>query len=242
MHKRTNPFLFVILALVVFGAPSCTESFSEKMESAKHYLKEIGADNVVVGTAAETKDGQSMVMTTLKYSGLDEPSKELDFEWKANKLAWDYYTSLPEKYFKGETHLMITFVTKSDAEFQYVFPLTDLYNIEQFQKVADAMVQACLDSDTAKISELKDSGYLPDDQMGSIYYAIAYNDSLYAGQKAKFNPLGFRLANGAQFENLKLYAVTYECRTDQWRTGYKVNVDRDTKKVVYLELERPKER
>jgi len=224
------------IALVSVGFVACTQSFQQKLETAKSYLQEIGAEDVVVGTASESNNGSNVVMTTLKYSGMEDPIKPFEFEHKANKLAWDFYRALPAENFKGETHIQVTFVTKVEQEYTYTMAIENLKRVAEFQRIADAMVNACIEQDTATIQELKDNSYMPDDQMGIIYDVNAYNDSLYNGQKIDQDPIGFRFANGEEDKTLELFTAEYECGTAELVTRYTVNVDRKTSKVVYLWL------
>jgi len=232
---KTFVFSFIAI-LTVAGFVSCTQSFQQKMETAKSYLTEIGAEDVVVGTASESKSGTNVVMTTLKYSGMEQPEGKFEFEHKANKLAWDFYRALRAENFKGETHIQVTFVTKDEVEHSYTMAIEDLKRVADFQRIADAMVNACIEQDTATIKELKDNNYMPDEQMGVIYDVNAFNDSLYAGQQIVQEPIGFRFANGEEDKTLELFTSEYECGTPDLVTRYTVNVDRKTSKVVYLWL------
>jgi hypothetical protein len=122
----------------------------------------------------------------------------------------------------------------NDKSWEYTFELPDLDQISQYQKVTDEMVQAMIDQDTAKMKELKDDSYLPDNELAQIYAVMAYDDSIYNGQTVKKELTGFRLASGKDDPDLQLYSANYDCGTKEMQTRYTVNVDRKTKKVVYL--------
>ncbi|HTF03175.1 MAG TPA: hypothetical protein VK826_04085 [Bacteroidia bacterium] len=234
MKTKTNPIVLLLLVATAFTFTSCTEAFKRKMDTAEAALPELGAKNVIVGTSTETNNGVHRSMTTLTFSGIDSKIDLLDLEQRVTKVAWDFYTSLSREDFKDETHLQVI-ATLSNGESQtYTFPLPDLDKVSQYQKVTDEMVQAMIDQDTAKMRELKDDDYLPDDQLGQIYAIMAYNDSVYTGKTIKTDLAGFRLANGEDDPNLELFSANYDCGTDDTQTLYTVNVDRKTKKVVYL--------
>ena len=234
MKLKTTPFLF--LMSVAIALTSCTEAFKEKMKSAENYLGEMKADNVVVGTATKTQNGERMSMTTVKFSGVSSSFSDLELEQKANKFAWDFYTSLSSEYFKDETHIEVTLITDGDIEYQYTIPLEALNHVSEYMEKTEAMMLACTENDTATIDGLKDDNYMPDDQMYIIYDYTSFDDSLYSGTETEHELTGFRITQGADDPDLKLFSATYEFGNPYFKTDYTVNIDRESKKVVYIWL------
>lgn len=229
-----NGRCFFLLSVLLVALASCTEAFKKKMETANSFLDDMMATSVVVGTATEASGGKSMVMTTLKFEGASADLADGERERRANQVAYDFYSAMSKEDLKDETHLKITSATTDDLVYEYLFDLNDLANVKEFWKVTDEMFQACIDMDNAKIQSLKDDSYMPDDQMGVIYDVNAYNDSVYTGAQPAKKTLGFRLTDGADDEDLKLFSANYEYGTADNVTRYTINVDTKTKKVVYL--------
>lgn len=234
MRKQT--FIFIALLAAVIGTTSCTEAFKKKMEKANSFLGEMMATSVVVGTSSETANGTTQVMTTLKFEECNADLTDAERERRANNVAHAFYKSLTAEDTKGETHLKITCITTDDVTYEYTFDLAHLALVDECRKIADQMLDACIAQDTVKIRSLKDNSYMPDDQMHIIYDVNAFNDSIYAGLSPKKESLGFRLTDGDDDENLKLFSANYEYGTRDIVTYFTINVDLKTRKVVYIWL------
>ena len=223
-------------AIVALFFASCTEAFKHKMEVADKYLDEIGASSVTCGTMAETNNGESMSMTTLSFKGVPADMEDIDREWAVNKIAFGFFGEMTDKDLEGETHLRINVETADAHAFEYTFPLDDLKRTNDFIKIADEALQACVDNDQDAFNKLKDNEMMPDEQMYNIYDATHYNDSIYEGQKLTTEMLGFRFANGEDDPDLKMLSVDYDVSGETAFTSYTINVDLKTKKVVYVWL------
>lgn len=232
--KKQALFLSAITLLIF--ATSCTEAFKKKMDTANKYLDEMMAKSVVCGTASETNNGVSMSMTTLKFEKCDAGLTDAERERRANNVAKEFYDAMTPEDLSGETHLKITAETEDDMVYEYLFDLNDLKELDTYKKITDQMFEACIAQDTATIVELKDNTLMPDDQMYQIYDVMAYNDSLYAGQNPVKDMLGYRLTNGVDDPNQLMYSANYLYTGTEFQTMYTINVDRKTKKVVYVWL------
>jgi hypothetical protein len=232
MKTQTHVFFALLIAAFVFT--SCTEAFKKKMASADTYLDEMMATSVNVGTSAETNNGESKSYTSLTFKGCDADLTDAERERRANEVAHGFYKSLTAEDLQGETHLQIISETADNVTYTYLFELEGLKAVDDCGKVAKEMLDACLAQDTSKIRELKDNDFMPDDQMHIIYDVLAYKDSVYAGTTPKIEPLGFRLTDGADDPDLKLYSANYIAEKSGEATLYTINVDRKTNKVVYI--------
>lgn len=232
MKTQTHAFIALLITAAAFA--SCTEAFKKKMTNADAFLDEMMATGVNVGTASETNNGASKSYTTLTFKGCNADLTDAERERRANDVAHGFYKSLTAEDLQGETHLQIISETADNVTYTYFFELSGLKAVDDCDKVAKGMLDACLSLDTAKIQELKDNAFMPDDQMYVIYDALAYNDSLYGNASPKIESLGFRLTDGADDPNLKLYSANYIITANEVATLYTINVDRKTKKVVYI--------
>lgn len=226
--------LFGTVAMLCLA--SCTAEFKHKMEVADKYIDDMSADNVVCGTASETNNGQSMSMTTLKFTGCSSHIDEIEREWAVNKVAKEFYGEMTEKDIEGETHLKITAETKGSTTFDFIFPLSDLKRIDEFTAICNEAMEACVYNDTAAIDALKDDEMMPDEEMYQIYNVMAYNDSLYEGDNVVKDMMGYRFAEGENDPDLKLFSVDYDVTGTNYHTRYTINIDRETNKVVYIWL------
>lgn len=231
MSKQT--LLFFAIGLMLF-ATSCTEAFKHKMEVADKYLDDMQASSVVCGTATETNNGETMNMTTLKFEGCANSTEDLERERIANQVAADFYSEMKPEDVAGETHLKISAETKDNMQYEYLFELEALKNVSEYQSTADQMLEACIAQDSLAIRELKDNSMMPDDQMYQIYDVLAYNDSIYAGDNLVKEFNGFRLTNGVDDPDLELFSANYMVVGKEWNTMYTINIDRSSKKVVYV--------
>jgi Fe-S cluster assembly iron-binding protein IscA len=231
-----NKTLLALSAIATLWMTSCTETFKHKMEVADKYLDEIGATSVTCGTAAETSNGESMSMTTLSFSGCPDDIEDIAREWAANRVAVGFFGEMTEKDLEGETHLRVNVETDDAHAYEYTFKLNDLKKTEEFLKIADDALQVCINNDQEGFDKMKDDEMMPDDQMYQIYDVMAYNDSIYDGQVLATELAGFRFANGAEDPDLELFSVDYDVIGETSTTAYTINVDRKTKKVVYVWL------
>lgn len=234
MNQRANIVVILILTVIISGLSSCTEAYKKKQETANELLDEMRAGGVIVGYSAKAEAGsESTKTTTLTFSDV-EMGDPIELEFRVNRVAMDFFAKVGETEMKDETHLEVIVQTKDDASYSFLFPLSDLRKMESYLAVADAMVNACHEMDTTKIQELKDDAYLPEEVMAEIYAVNAYNDSIYRGQPFAIEQTGYRIANGEDDPDLELLSVDYECGNDMNKTRYTINVDRKTKKVVYM--------
>lgn len=220
--------------LVLLLVASCTEAFKHKMEVANKYLGDMNAKSVICGTATETTNGKSITMTTLKFEGCANTTEGIERERITNQVAVDFYGEMKPEELEGETHLKISAETKDNTQFEYLFDLESLKSVGEYQKITDQMFEACIAQDTAAIRDLKDNSMMPDEQMGSIYEVLAYNDSIYQGDNPVKEFIGFRLTNGVEDPDLQLYSANYMHNGKDWHTMYTININRKTKKVVYI--------
>ncbi len=232
--SKTNPI--VLCAFLMLFLASCTEAFKHKQEVADKYLDDMNASSVTCGVSAETSNGVSTSMTTFTFKDCSSHIEDVERERAANSVAKEIATELSEKDLEGETHLKIIAESKAGETFTYLFELPELRKAEEYLKITDDAVAACIADDQAAIQKLKDNELLPDDVMGEIYYVTHYNDSLYAGQKLTTEMLGYRFANGVDDPELELFSVDYEVTGESAHTNYTINVDRNTNKVVYIWL------
>jgi hypothetical protein len=234
MRTKTNPLAICVIAILFLA--SCTEAFKHKQEVANKYLDEMNAGSVTCGVLAETNNGESMSMTTYTFSDCNSHIEDIEREWAVNRVANEMLDELTEKDIEGETHMKIVAVTKNNERLEYLFLLDDLRRTEEFLKIADEVLAACIADDQEAIDKLKDDSYLPDDAMGEIYTVTHYNDSLYEGQKLNTGTLGYHFASGTEDDGLKLFSVDYDVTGESAHTSYTVNINRDTKKVAGIWL------
>jgi hypothetical protein len=231
---KTNPIALCAIAMLFLA--SCTEAFKHKQEIADKYVDYMNAARVTCGVFSETNNGESMSMTTFTFSDCSSHIEDIEREWAANKVAIDMLGELSEKDLEGETHMKIIAESKAGETFTYLFELPDLRKTDEFLKIADDAVAACIADDHDAIHKIKDNKMMPDDLMDEIYDVTHYNDSIYEGQKLTTEMLGYRFANGADDEELELLSVEYDVKGESAHTYYTINVDRNTKKVVYIWL------
>lgn len=225
-----------ICAIAIMFLSSCTEAFKHKQEVADKYIDDMEAGNVVCGVLSETNNGESRSMTTFTFSDCSSNIEDMDRQWAASKVANDMLGELTDKDLEGETHLKIIAETKDGISFTYLFELAHLKRTEEYMKIADATVAACIADDQEAIDKLKDDGLMPDDAMHEIYDVTHYNDSVYEGQKLTTETLGYFFANAEDNAELEMFSVDYDVIGDAAHTTYTINVDRNTNKVVAIWL------
>jgi hypothetical protein len=231
---KTNLFATAVITLLLFA--SCTEAFRHKMKVADHYVDDMNATGVTCGASTNTTNGVTVTKTTLTFAGCDNKIEDIEREYAANRVAKDFYGEMTEEDLAGETHLEIIAETKDKITFTYVFELEDLKEVEEYLATTDKVVNACIEDDQAAIGKLKDDEMMPDEAMYQIYNVTHYNDSLFAGQQLKTEVIGYRFAEGAEDPDLQLFSVDYGVTGDNAITYYTINIDRETKKVVYIWL------
>lgn len=233
MNRASHALVIFLLAAFTIGFSSCTEAYKKKQATANELLDEMKAGGVVVGYSAKAEAGSdTRKTTTLTFSDV-ELKDPMELEYRVNRVAMEFFNKVGETEMKDETHLEIITQT-DDGSYTFLFPLSDLRKMESYLTVADAMVNACHEMDTLKIQELKDDAYLPEEVMAEIYAVNAFNDSIYHGQPFAIEQVGYRIAEGEEDPDLELVSVDYECGNDKNLTRYTINVDRKTKKVVYM--------
>jgi len=230
---KKQALIFSAIALTAF-ATSCTEAFKHKMKAADNYVDDMQAKSVICGTATETTNGESITMTTLKFEGCANTLEDMERERIANQVALDFYKEMKPEELEGETHLKIGATTKSDMQYEYLFDLESLKNEGAYRTIADGMFEACIAQDTSAIQELKDNSMMPDADMYQIYDVLAYNDSIYRGDNPVKDFAGFRMTNGVDDPDLEMYSANYTYDGKDYLTNYTINVDRNSKKVVYV--------
>ncbi len=234
MKKVTTPIFLFLIAVIGFGGQSCTETYKKKQTVADGLIGDMGATSVSVGYSTKAEAGSETISkTTLTFKGVDF-TDDVAGEIVVNRVAQKFITGLSKEDLKDETHLEIVIDAKDKLEYTFMFRLTELAMVPEFQAITDAMIKACVEKDTVKIQELKDNEYMPDDQMSVIYDVNQYVDSLYMGQKMEQENVGFRLTNGADNKDLKLFSANYVRVGTEFLTQYTINVDRKSKKVVYI--------
>lgn len=224
-----------LCALTILFLSSCTEAFRHKMEVADKYVDDMHASSVTTGASTNTNNGETVSMTTLTFKGCEAGIDDIDREWAANRVAKEFLAEMAEKDIEGETHLQIIAET-GENNFDYMFELDDLKRTDEFLAIATEAVNACISADTSAINAMKDDAMMPDDQMYQIYSVMFYNDSLYGGAQLDPEVLGYRFAEGVDDPDLKLFSVDYNASATEAHTRYTINIDRDTKKVVYIWL------
>lgn len=231
---KANFILAGALATLLFV--SCTDTFRYKMQVADKYVDDMEATGVTCGTSTQTNNGTSMSMTTLTFTGCRPEVGDVEREWMASRVAKDFLGEMTDKDLEGETHLKIGVETTDGAAYEYLFPLNELKEVGGYLAITDKALQACVMDDEAAFDQLKDNKLMPDEEMYQIYLVTHYNDSLFAGQPLDKKMLGYRFAEGANNADLKLFSVDYDVQGETAHTFYTINLDRDTKKVVYVWL------
>lgn len=234
--KNTGIFLFLLCGALLFNA--CSPAFKKKMEIANKLKKEIVAKNVTVGfeTKTDTDKGKRS-MTTLVFTGINPDGwDELGMQIAANLLAYKFMKEMNPQEMANETHVSVTLEMADGTSFNDEFLISDLKEAEPLIAVADEAVNACVKQDNKKLHELNDQAYLPDSVMGDIYHVNHYNDSVFAGKTRKPEIKGMRFANAEDYSDLKLLSLLYIEQHPGVRTRYDVNVDRKTKKIVYISV------
>jgi hypothetical protein len=228
---KTN--LLALGAISMLLLSSCTEAFRHKMEVADKYVDDMKATGVTCGASAATSNGESTSQTMLTFTGCDPDVEDIEREWTANRVANEFLGEMTGKDLEGETHLQIIAETGKN-NFDYTFELDKLKRTDEYLDVVNEAVEACIAADTLAVDALKDDELMPDDQMYQIYNVLVYNDSIYGGQKLDNELLGYRFTTGVDDPDLKLFSADYVAKGAEATTRYTINIDCDTKKVVYI--------
>ena len=234
--KFTGIFLFLLGSTLFFTA--CSPAFKKKMEIANTIKKDIGAKNVTVGFETKTdSDKGKRSMTTLVFTGINpEGWDELGMQIAANLAAFKLVKEMNPQEMANETHVSVTIELEDGTSFNDEFPINDLKEAAPLIAAADEAVNACVQQDKQKLHELCDQAYLPDSIMGDIYRVNHYNDSLFSRKTRKPEIKGMRFANAEDYPDLKLLSLLYIEQHPGVRTRYDINIDRKTKKLVYISV------
>lgn len=229
-----SPIAICVIAILFLA--SCTEAFKHKQEVAEKHLDEMEAGNVTCGVLAETNNGESRSMTTYTFTDCSSQIEDIEREWTANKVANELLAELTEKDLEGETHMKIIAETKAGETYTYLFELPDLKKTEEYIKITDDAIAACIEDDQDAFDKLKDDELLPDEAMIEIYSVTHYNDSVYDGQQLTTEMLGYHFTTAVEDEELELFSADYDVAGENAHTMYTINVDRNTNKVVAIWL------
>lgn len=236
--SKKNSIVFLLLAGLAFFAQSCSAGFKKKMEVAATLKENLGAKSVTVGYTTKTdSDKGKRVMTTLTFSGINPDGwDELGVFIASDLTAYRFVQQMSPQEISGETHVQVILEMEDKMTYTNEYLIKELQQSKAFVEVTDQAVEACKNQDNQKLHELCDQSYLPDSVMGSIYHVNAYNDSLYHGKTRKPELKGIRYANGEEDPNLELFSALYLEKHPGIITRYDINVDRKTKKVVYVSV------
>lgn len=237
MFYRTNPLVVIAIAALTIAFTSCTESFKHKQATADELLDEMKASSVMVGYASKAEAGsESTKTTTLTFSGVEEMDDYDQLEYRANRVAHDFYAKVGMTDLKDETHLEIV-ANGDDGEYSFPFVLSELGKMDENLAVADAALLACHESDSARLESMIDANYVTAEVLGDIYSVNAFNDSLFSGQTFDKKQIGYRIFTPEGFPELDILSVDYECGNDQYYTLYTIDVDCRTGKVVHISMD-----
>lgn len=231
MNKKP---LLLVLAVVVLLA-SCSAGFKKKMEVAeglRHYFE---AKNVHVGYKSESSGSDKKAETTLTFSGVsDKDWDDLGLSMTAGLVAWKFMKEMPEAMLKDETHVAVVVETTDGAQHEYEFPMEDLREADALLPVTDKAVIACMKQDRDVLHGLDSQEYLPDSVLEPVHAYAAQNDSIFAGMNRSPLLRGFRWAAAEDDPALQLFCTLYLEEHTRQNVRYDINVERKTKKVVYL--------
>lgn len=216
---------------------SCTEAFKHKMKVADQYVDDMHATGVTTGASTNTNNGETQTMTTLTFTGCENDMEDADRAYIATRVAKDFLGEMTDKDLEGETHLQIIAETEDNYNYTYLFLLDHLRLTDEYLDVAKDAVNACIKVDTAAFDAMKDDDALPDNEVGDIYRAMHYHDSIYGGAERKLEVLGYFYENLVNQPDREVLTVEYIAEAGgQPGTRYSLRIDCETKKVVYIWL------
>lgn len=236
--SKKSLIVFLLLAGLGLFVQSCSAGFKKKMEVAVTLKDNLGAKSVTVGYEAKTDtDKGKRVMTTLTFTGINPDGwDDLGVYIASNLAAYRFVQQMSSQEISGETHVQVVLEMENKMTYTNEFLIKELQESKAFVEVTDQTVEACKNQENQKLHELCDQSYLPDSVMGSIYHVNAYSDSLYRGKTRKPELKGIRFANGEEDPNLELFSTLYLEKHPGVITRYVINVDRKTKKVVFVSV------
>lgn len=234
--NATLVFLFVASCAILFNA--CSPGFKKKIEVANKLKNDLGAKSASVAfeTKAETGKGKRS-MTHLTFTGINPDGwDKIGVLTASNLAAYKFVNSMSPQEISGETHVAVTLEMRDHLSYTNEFPVDELKEAEALLAITDKVIEACVKQDKKQMHDLNDQHYLPDSLLGEIYIRNELNDSIYRGKTRKPELKGIRYARAQEDGNLDMFCVMYIEKHPGMITRYGVNVDRKTKKVVYISV------